>query len=94
MLDGNDLWALETEHTTKFGIEEFFDFYNNSGWYNIERGENYIVIKGYIDQEKALAANNDRKYPIEHMDFTVPIRIDFKSGATEGVTVFTLSYAE
>ncbi len=82
---------LGAEYKTKFSVENFFDYYRDSGWYDVERGTDYLIINGYINEEKVLSLNNELKMPLRHMKFWLPIKIQFKSSDEIGVNVFTIS---
>lgn len=83
---------IKTEYKTEFWVDDFFKFYENSGWYNVEKGEDYIIINGYNDEERVLELNNTLWYPPKHMAFPSPIIFQFKSTDEEGTNTFTVSY--
>ena len=82
---------IATEYETKFRIDNFFEYYSSSGWYDIEKGTDYIVINGYVDEERILALNNSLPVPLKHMEFGLPIKIKFTSYNMETNT-FVISF--
>lgn len=79
------------EYNTKFSVEDFFDYYNDSGWYDVEQEADCIIINGYKDKERVLALNNSLKYPLRNIEFTNPLKIQFENSNEIDVNVFTIS---
>lgn len=66
------------EYETKYNMDEYYDFYNDSGWYDVEKGEDYIIINGYKDEEKVLSLHDSQIPPTRHLEFKTPLKIQFK----------------
>ena len=69
------LISQNIRYETNFFIEDFYEFYNGSGWYDVEKGDGYILINGYVDIEKVVALKTP-KYSMGDLDFRVPIKIE------------------
>lgn len=85
---------VNVEYETSHDMDEYYEFYNDSGWYDLEKGEDYIIINGYKDEEKVLSFYDSQIPPTRYLEFKTPLKVQFKYDDKPNKNLFSFCIIE